>query len=230
MIWGFSNGTWMDHIMFTGIAKVMQGHCSHEDKVELNTQSLTETELVGADMYMPEMLWMLYFIQSRGYDVETIHLYQDNKSTQLLMKNEQFSSGKKTKHIRVKFFFIKDRIDSGYIRVVHCPTEEMWADVLTKPLQGKAFRVMQSKLMNCSEEYTDSETNDENSTQAKDAEKRCKASPVAGRMSLRAPTQTLQECVKRLQFLAAIRSALGVARILRRLGNVNKNCVSTRRQ
>ncbi len=62
---------------------------------------------------------MLYFIQSQGNDVETIQLYQDSKSTQLLMKNGQFSSGKKMKHIRAKFFFIKDRIDSGDLRVVH---------------------------------------------------------------------------------------------------------------
>jgi hypothetical protein len=75
----------------------------------------------------------------------------------------------------------------------------MWADLLTKPLQGKTLGVMRSKLMNCSEEYKDNETNDKNSAQAKDAEKECKASPVAGRMSLRAPTQTVQECVGRLQ-------------------------------
>jgi hypothetical protein len=33
---------------------------------------------------------------------------------------------------------------------MHCPTEEMWIEVLTKPLQGKLFREMQVKLMNCS--------------------------------------------------------------------------------
>ncbi len=90
------------------------------------------------------------------------------------MKNGQFSIGKKTKHIRSKFFFIKDRIDSREIRVVHCPTKEMWVDMLTKPLLGKAFRVMQSKLMNCSEEYKDSETNDKNNAQAKDAGKQAR--------------------------------------------------------
>jgi hypothetical protein len=71
----------------------------------------------------------------------------------------------------------------------------MWADMLTKPLQFKAFRAMQSKLMNCSEEYEDSKTNDKNNAQAKDAGKQCKASPVTGRMSLQAPTQTLLDCV-----------------------------------
>ena len=57
----------------------------------------------------------------------------------------------------MKFFFIKDRIDDGEMIVVNCPTEGMWADILTKPLQRKAFRVMRSKLMNCEEDYFENE-------------------------------------------------------------------------
>ncbi len=124
---------------------------SYSRKLKTNTRSSTKTELVGADMYMPEMLWSLNFIQSQGYNVETIKLYQDNKSTELLMKNGQFLSRKRTKHIKAKFFFIKDRIDSGEMRVKHCPTKEMWANIFAKPLQGTAFRQMRAKLMNCKE-------------------------------------------------------------------------------
>ena len=72
-------------------------------------------------------------------------------------KNGNFSSGKKTKHIKAKFFFIKDKVDSGEIRVIDCPAEEMWADVLTKPLQGMAFRTMRAQLMNCAINYEDEE-------------------------------------------------------------------------
>ena len=43
---------------------------SYLRKVKLNTRSLTETELVTANMYMSEMLWSLYFIQSQGYKPE----------------------------------------------------------------------------------------------------------------------------------------------------------------
>ena len=64
---------------------------------------------------------------------------------------------KENKHIKAKFFFIKDRVDSGEIRVIDCPAEEMWADVLTKPLQGMAFRSMRSQLMNCAINYEDEE-------------------------------------------------------------------------
>jgi hypothetical protein len=56
------------------------------------------------------------------------------------------SSGKKTKHIKVKFFFIKDRVDEGEIKVIDCPAEGMWADIMTKPLQGKAFRTLQDQI------------------------------------------------------------------------------------
>ena len=93
--------------------------------MKLNTRSSTETELYAADMFMPEKLWSLYFIQAQGYKAECVGLYQDNISTQLLMKNGKMLSGKKTKHIKAKFFFIKDRVDNGEIKVNDCPTEEM---------------------------------------------------------------------------------------------------------
>ena len=94
---------------------------SYSRKVKLNTRSSTETELVTASMFMTEMLWSLHFIQAQGYDAECIGLYQDNISTQLLIKNGKMSSGKKTKHKKAKFFFIKDRVDDGEIKVVDCP-------------------------------------------------------------------------------------------------------------
>jgi len=104
---------------------------------------------------MPAMLWSLYFIQSQGYELECVGLYQDNVSTQLIMKNSRFSSRKKAKHIKAKAFFIKDRIDYGDIKVIKFPAEEMWVDVLTKPLQGMAFRTMRAQLMNCTVRYKD---------------------------------------------------------------------------
>ena len=78
---------------------------SYLRKVKLNKRSSTETELYVANMFMPEMLWLLYFIQEQGDEDECVGLYQDNISTQLLIKNGKMSSGKKTKHIKAKFIF-----------------------------------------------------------------------------------------------------------------------------
>ena len=130
---------------------------------------------------------VIILMESQGYEVECIGLHQDTTSTQLVMKNGGFLSGKKTKHIRAKFFFIKDRIDDGELIVVNCPTEGMWADILMKPLQGKAFRIMRSKLMNCDKDYFEKETETE----------RAKGKPVVGRVSKPGSTRPLQECVGR---------------------------------
>ncbi len=128
---------------------------SYLRKLKLNAWKLTESELITANMYMPEMLWLQHFIQAQGYRAEWIGLYQDNISTQLLIKNGLVLSRKKTKHIKAKFFFIKDRVDEGEIRVMDCLGEEMWAYVLTKPFQGMAFQTMRAELMNCPVNYED---------------------------------------------------------------------------
>ena len=60
---------------------------SYSRKMKLNTRSSTETELVAADMYMPDMLCTLHFIQEQGYEAECVELYRDNISAQLLMQN-----------------------------------------------------------------------------------------------------------------------------------------------
>jgi hypothetical protein len=182
---------------------------SYSRKVKLNTRSSTETELVTADMYMPEMLRTLYFLQSQGYEAECVGLYQDNISTQLLMKNGRFSSGKKTKHIKAKFFFIKDKIDGGEMRILDCPTEEMWADVLKKTLQGMAFKRMRAELMNFSVEYQEDEDEERETSQP------LRPLPKGGKGSLQAP----HECVGNIGMLGsggATDRRIGVSRLVKR--------------
>ena len=120
-----------------------------------NGLSLTDNELIGADQMTPPILLTLYFIRAQGHDVEENVMYQDNQSTMRLIFNGRASSTKRTRHLNVKLFHIKDVIARGDLSVEYCPTEEMWADVLTKPLQGRAYRVMRSKLMNCPVDYVD---------------------------------------------------------------------------
>jgi Reverse transcriptase (RNA-dependent DNA polymerase) len=125
---------------------------------KLNTKSSTEAELVGTDDVMPQMLWTLYFLEAQGYKIDNNILYQDNKSSILLETNGRGSSGKRTRHINVRYFFIADRVKSGEIRIEHCPTGIMIADYFTKALQGATFWRLRDMIMGNTEIALPNET------------------------------------------------------------------------
>ena len=72
---------------------------------------------------------------------------QDNQRCMLLENNGQFSAGKGSKHIDVRYFFITDQIKKKHIKVQYCPTKEMLADFMTKPLQGHLFYKFQDAVL-----------------------------------------------------------------------------------
>ena len=88
---------------------------------------------------LSQILWTRYFIEDQGYFLDDAVLYQDNKSAILIEKNGRLSSGKSTKHIHARYFFIKDKVDTGEADVQYCPSGDMIADFFTKPLQGSQF-------------------------------------------------------------------------------------------
>ena len=72
-----------------------------------------------------------------------------------LAVNGSLSSSPRTKHIKTRYYFIKDKIEEGEVEIQHCPTEKMWSDVLNKPKQGAGFRKDRSVLMNVPVDYDD---------------------------------------------------------------------------
>ena len=116
-------------------------------KQKLNTQSSTETEIVGADDFMPAICWTRYFMEAQGYQVLDNVLYQDNKSAILMEKNGKALSSKRMKHINIRYFFITDRIQGGKVSVAWCPTGDMIGDFMTKPLQGALFKKFCDQIM-----------------------------------------------------------------------------------
>ena len=116
-------------------------------KQKLNTKSSTEAELVGVDDCMLQIIWTGYFLKEQGYDVVN-KLYQDNQSAIKLEENGRRSSGKRTRHINIRYFFVKDRIEKKELFVDYCPTEDMIADYFTKPLQGALFQKFRKMILN----------------------------------------------------------------------------------
>ena len=68
----------------------------------------------------------MYFIEAQGFEVEEAVMYQNNLSDVLLKNNGRLSSEKQKKHIRVRYFLIKYRIDMGDLKVKYSPTGKFW--------------------------------------------------------------------------------------------------------
>ena len=117
-------------------------------KQRLNTKSSTEAELVGADDVLADVLWTRNFLIHQGYPSQTTLLLQDNTSAIQLEKNGRESAGKRSRHIDIRYFFIKDCIEKEKITVKFCPTDDMVADFFTKPLQGAKFTKFRQSIMN----------------------------------------------------------------------------------
>ena len=131
----------------TGIAK----------KHKISTKISMEAELIRANDSMDQVLWTQYFIKAQGFTIGKSVLLQDNLSTMLLERNDMAPNIKRTKHIRVRYYFIKDIISTGDIVVKYCLTRENFADHFTMPLQGELSQNSRSEIKRITAIMTDEE-------------------------------------------------------------------------
>ena len=126
---------------------------SKSTKQRINGKSSTDNEIIAVNDFMGPVLNTMYFMEAQGHNVKQNIMFQDNQSNMKFMINGKKLSTKRSKHISVKYFFMHDVIKHGDMSLGYCSTGDMWADVLTKPVQGEAFKKMRSKLMNMPEVY-----------------------------------------------------------------------------
>ena len=120
-------------------------------KQKIMTSSSTEAELIGVADMMPKILWCRYFMESQECIVEDVIVYQDNQSAILLETNGQKSVGKGTKHVKIKYFFVTDKVKNNEMKILYCPTKEMAGDFYTKPLQGILFKTHRNAILGIKE-------------------------------------------------------------------------------
>ena len=120
---------------------------SASTKQKIMTSSSTEAELVGVADALPKHLWCRYFMEAQGCLVEDVFVYQDNQSAILLERNGFKSVGKGTRHVKIKYFFVTDKVKDQELKILYCPTDKMLADYFTKPLQGSLFVEHRNRIL-----------------------------------------------------------------------------------
>jgi hypothetical protein len=110
--------------------------------------STAETELYQLSNTVSSASRELEFAKYQQYipESEPGVLLEDNMSA-IHMANKGKSVSHRTRHIKVKYFFVKEFLDNGDFTLIHCPTKEMIADILTKPLQGELFRELRDFIL-----------------------------------------------------------------------------------
>ena len=106
--------------------------------------STTEAEFMAASKAAKEVIWLPRLLSEITTLTETPVLKIDNLSAVKLVKNLTFH--RRSKHIEVRHFFVREKFDEGRLTVEHIPGVEQVADILTKPLNKSRFQMLRDIL------------------------------------------------------------------------------------
>lgn len=111
----------------------------------LVTLSTTESEYVAATSTAKEAMWLRSLLNDLGYSCEGATVLNiDNQSTIRLAKNPEFH--KRTKHIDLRFHYVREKVEAKEIVVKYVPTGSQLADILTKALPKERFYTICTEL------------------------------------------------------------------------------------
>ena len=100
--------------------------------------STTEAEYMAVTEAFKEAIWLQGLLDDLGIVQEQIPVHCDSLSAIYLAKNQVHHA--RTKHIDVRYHFVREIIDEGDILLVKIDTKENPADMLTKVVPGIKFR------------------------------------------------------------------------------------------
>lgn len=114
-------------------------------KQPIVTLSTAEAEYVALSTATQEAVWLRKLLKDFGesQDQATM-IMEDNQGTICIAKNPIEHS--RTKHIDVRYHYIREALHEKIIELNYCPTEEMIADILTKPLPKGRFEILRDKM------------------------------------------------------------------------------------
>jgi hypothetical protein len=107
--------------------------------------STTKAKYIVVSTYCTHVLWMIQTLADLEVKYAAlIPIHCDNTSAISVSKNPVFHS--KTKHIPIKYHFLREQVTNQIIQVHYIPTTEQIADIFTKPLAKTPFEYLRQKL------------------------------------------------------------------------------------
>jgi hypothetical protein len=115
-------------------------------KQKVLARSSTEAELIAIEEVLQYAIFARDLVSELTDSTIKVRVYEDNMSTIKLCNNGK-SNNISTKHIKKKYFVIKEYLDEGTVYLEHLSTEDMIADLLTKPIIGHRFVKLRDLLL-----------------------------------------------------------------------------------
>ncbi|KAG6578193.1 Gag-Pol polyprotein [Phytophthora cinnamomi] len=132
----------------SGYAFMMNGGCISWRSKKQRTVALssTEAEYMALSEATQEAVWLKVFLRELGEMAsdEAIKIYEDNQGSIALAKNPEFH--KRTKHIDIRYHFVREKVEDGQVVLEYCSTKDMLADIMTKAITSVQFEVLRHKL------------------------------------------------------------------------------------
>ena len=149
---GYSDADWEGDIetrrSTSGYVFVLNGGCISWRSKKQRTVALfsTEVEYMALSDATQEAVWLKAFMRELGEDlsVNALKVYEDNQGAIALAKNPEFH--KRTKHIDIRYHFVREKVEDGHVVIEYCPTLNMLADLMTKSIPAVQFGALRSKL------------------------------------------------------------------------------------
>jgi hypothetical protein len=106
--------------------------------------STAEAEYIAASHCCAQLLWMRQTLRDYGYKLTKVPLLCDNESAIRMADNLVEHS--RTKHIAIRYHFLRDHQQKGDIEIAYINTKEQLADIFTKPLDEQTFTKLRHEL------------------------------------------------------------------------------------
>ncbi|GKD58640.1 hypothetical protein Tco_1296149, partial [Tanacetum coccineum] len=113
-------------------------------KQDCTALSTLETEYVSLSTYCAQVIWMRTQLTDYGFHFNKIPIYCDSKSAIAISCNLVQLS--RTKHIAVRYHFIKEHMEKGMIELYFVKTDYQLADLFTKALPVDRFNYLVHRL------------------------------------------------------------------------------------